>query len=119
MKRLALIALAVLTSACWRAETAAQRTGVNMNESSFESFKTAEELRVAAMDLADSKNEASHTQLLSWLKSKDFLGRLDSMSEYQEPSRKLRLWAVLQRLRDNDVSSAHRVLTELTRDQNF
>src|SRR5262249_46928363 len=78
-----------------------------------------EEVRSVATALAGSDLEAEQNELFSWLKSRAFLESLDSGSDYEGPPRKLRLWAVLQRLKENGSPGARRILLELTQDAAF
>src|SRR5947208_589983 len=58
--------------------------------------KDAKELVAAALSLARSEQPVNHDELLRWLRSEDFLMRLDSESDYRNTGQRLRIGRVLE-----------------------
>ncbi len=81
--------------------------------------KDAKELVNAALSLARSKQPADHNELLRWLRSEEFLTRLDYESDYRNTGKRTRIRRVLEALSENNSSSAHDVLVALTQSPMF
>ena len=85
-----------------------------------QSSKDAKELLKMALALARSDRPEDHEALLKHLRSSDFLGRLDSESDYAAAaSKRLRILRVLQALGENKAPTAHKAIVALTQDQVF
>lgn len=84
-----------------------------------ESSKDPMELASAARELARSSQVNDHEVLLGFLRSEDFLKRLDSEEDYQGPSLRLRVGRVLMALRENNAEIAHTTLVRLTQEREF
>jgi hypothetical protein len=76
--------------------------------------KEPRELVLAAERLAASREPADHQALLGFLKSREFLERLDSRDDCEGDWRRLRLRRVLEILRGNTTPSARAALVSLT-----
>lgn len=72
-----------------------------------------------ALTLARSANPSDHQHLETDLRSLDFLARLDSVKEYQDTRRRLRIARVLEALAANPAPSAVNVLVNLTANPEF
>jgi hypothetical protein len=84
-----------------------------------ETSKNPRELATTARLLAASTEPSNHELLLRFLRSEDFLGRLDSEKEYQGPPRRLRLNRILLALCANRSITARQLLVLLTRETSF
>jgi len=83
-----------------------------------ETSKDPKELLKTACTLAQSSESIDHELLLRFLRSEDFLRRLDSESDYAAETR-LRIRRVLDELVKNRTSSARNILVALIQDQTF
>lgn len=81
--------------------------------------KDPKELTRIAVMLCRSHNPADHDELGRWLRSEDFLDRLDSEEKYAGPPSKLRIRAVLDELGQNQDTSAQQLLVTLTQARTF
>jgi hypothetical protein len=77
------------------------------------------ELKNAAVLLAASRSPEDHRVLGKFLRTADFLGRLDSPKEYAGSYRDLRLGRIVQTLADNRCPSADEVLLSLVDSGDF
>jgi hypothetical protein len=83
-----------------------------------ETSKDSKELLKTACTFAQSSESIDHELLLRFLRSQDFLQRLDSESDYAAEIR-LRIRRVLDELAKNQNPSARNILVALTQDQTF
>jgi hypothetical protein len=84
-----------------------------------ESSRDPKQLVAAALTLARSQRGSDHQALERWLSSTEFLGRLDSVQEYAQTGRRLRIQRVLQALQENPAPGAKSVLVALTESRTF
>jgi hypothetical protein len=78
-----------------------------------------DELVVAAVELARSRDAAAHRVLGTSLQSASFLQRLDSSQDYAQTRDQLRVAAVLRALSENREPSARELLVALTKSTTF
>jgi hypothetical protein len=103
-------------------QSRAQSEEVNMTDNPkhiLEVSQDPRELVSAAQELAKSTREDDHEALLEFLRSEEFLGRLDSEEEYRGPSGRLRLVRVLRALGRNKCEAARTKLVLLTQEKAF
>lgn len=96
-------------------ETAMSDDGVKVLETS----KNPKELSPPACELARSDQKRDQETLLKFLRSADFLNRLDSPADYANLSAHPRVARVLKMLRDNKAPVARDTLLALTKDKTF
>jgi len=88
-----------------------------MNDDNLKLLQTSKdpkELVNAALSLARSKQASDHEALMKQLRSADFLTRLDSEADYRETRKRLRIYRVIDALKDNPAPSSRTVLLGLT-----
>ncbi len=81
--------------------------------------KDPKELSPAACALARSDQQRDQDTLLKFLRSSDFLNRLDTADDYAAYNHRPRIGRVLQMLRDNKSPPARQSLLALTKDATF
>jgi hypothetical protein len=81
--------------------------------------RSPKELSAHARLLAQSDRQTDQEELGKWLRSEEFMARLDSEEAYRGPSRKLRLWEVMKELRANPSPAARSVILTLTKSPTF
>jgi hypothetical protein len=114
--RLLAFMLALVSAAAQQPSQGGTKKEARMNDAIshiFESSRDPKQLLQAALDLARSNQEQEHSYLSRWLRSPEFLSRLDTVEEYASTGRRLRISMVLQALSMNAAPSAPAVLVQL------